>query len=84
MCIFIIKNNYNSPFKYYKTFKNITLHTRIGIDNCQYQPGNEESSSEFARVSLKVVSSENKGGSKIAPIVGYWPRTVALGIILNF
>jgi hypothetical protein len=33
---------------------------------------------------LKVVSSENWGGSKIAPIVGYWPGTVALGIILIF
>jgi hypothetical protein len=33
---------------------------------------------------LKVVSSENKGGSKIAPIVAYWLGTVALGIILNF
>jgi hypothetical protein len=35
-------------------------------------------------VSLKVVSSENYGRSKIAPIVTYWPGTVALGIILNF
>jgi hypothetical protein len=33
---------------------------------------------------LKVVSSENYGGSKIAPIVAYWPETVGLGIILNF
>ncbi len=33
---------------------------------------------------LKVVSSENEGGSKIAPIVGYWSATVMLGIILNF
>jgi hypothetical protein len=33
---------------------------------------------------LKVVSSENQGGSKIAVIVRYWSGTVALGIILNF
>ncbi len=33
---------------------------------------------------LKVVSSENYGGSKMAPIVGFWPGTVALGIIFKF
>jgi hypothetical protein len=33
---------------------------------------------------VKVVSSGgNKGGSKIASIIGFWPGTVALGIILN-
>jgi hypothetical protein len=40
-------------------------------------------SRNFTFVSLKVVSSDNYGGSKIAPIVGFWPGTVALGIILN-
>ncbi len=35
-------------------------------------------------ITLKVVSSENKGGSKMAPIVGDWPGTVALGIIFKF
>ncbi len=33
---------------------------------------------------LKVVSSESLGGYKIVLIVKHWPRSVALGIILNF
>jgi hypothetical protein len=33
---------------------------------------------------LKVVSSENLGGSKTSPTIGYWPKTMVLGIILFF
>jgi hypothetical protein len=34
--------------------------------------------------SLKVESSENKGGSKVVPIIRYWSQTMALGSILPF
>ncbi len=46
--------------------KNIVRYARVIAGNCT--------------TSLKVVSSEDKGGTKIAPIVGYWPRTEAMDV----
>jgi hypothetical protein len=46
----LVKNQYKSPIKYDKTVKNIILYTRILIDNCQHQPGNDENSSGSQRV----------------------------------
>jgi hypothetical protein len=36
------------------------------------------------KLTLKAVSSENSGGSKIVLIVGYLPGTMALDISLSF
>jgi hypothetical protein len=38
----------------------------------------------FECAPLKVLSTENKEGSKIAPIIRYWSLTMTLDVMLSF